>query len=110
MAVLRHQSDVRVVFRSHPERPEEEGHPPPNAYSDPGHPHHVSVDWGPEKGSDGQVLYSAELDLQPILCPQPLWPGHDRHRLHGVRKDAGVHSACHHVLPGTRKEVTFLQA
>lgn len=38
---------MSVGFHSHPERPEEERHSPPNTHSDPGHPHHVSVDCGP---------------------------------------------------------------
>lgn len=51
---MRHKDDARVVFHSHPERPEEERHPSPNANSNPGHPYHVSVPGGPEKGSDRQ--------------------------------------------------------
>lgn len=41
--LMRHKDDGRVVFCSHPERPKEEGHPPPNTHSDPGNSHHVSV-------------------------------------------------------------------
>ena len=48
---MRHKDDAKVVFHSHPERPEEERHPPPNTHSDPGHPHHVSMG-GPEEGGD----------------------------------------------------------
>lgn len=43
---VRHKDDIEVLFHSHPERPEEERHPPSNTHSDPGHPHHVSMDLG----------------------------------------------------------------
>lgn len=48
--------------------------------------------------------------LRPILSQQSVRPRHDRHCLHGVRQDPGVHFARHHVLPGTREEIAFLQA
>lgn len=72
---VRHKCDIRVVFHSHPERPEEERHPSPNTYSDPGHPHHVSVDLGAQKravmGSSYTLL---NLTQRLVLCQQSIWP------------------------------------
>lgn len=46
---VKHKDNAGVVFHSHPERPEEERHPPSYTHSDPGHPHHVSVELGAQR-------------------------------------------------------------